>query len=56
MEYLFDESGRQKFLQLLADRPALELAEASKALLHWLGVGLDIKRVLGDLPWYARHI
>src|SRR6185312_3259887 len=56
MEYLFDESGRQKFLQLLADRPALELVEASKALLHWLGVGSDIKGVLGDLPWYARHI
>ena len=56
MEYLFDESGRQKFLQLLADRPALELVEASQALLHRLGVGSDIKRVLGDLPRYARHV
>src|SRR6185312_13167840 len=56
MEYLFDDSGRQKFSQLLADRPALELAEASQALLHRLGVGLDIKGVLGDLPRYARHI
>src|SRR6185437_5386305 len=56
MEYLFDESGRQKFLQLLADRPALELVEASQALLHRLGVGSDIKRVLGDLPRYAMHV
>ena len=53
MEYLFDESGRQKILQLLTDRPALELVEASQALLHRLGVGSDIKGVLGDLPRYA---
>ena len=56
MEYLIDESGRQKFLQLLADRPALELVEASQALLHRLGVGSDVKGVLGDLPRYARHV
>ena len=56
MEYLFDESGRQKFLQLLADRLALELVEASQALLHRLGVGSDIKGVLGDFPRYARHV
>ena len=56
MGYLFDESGRQKFLQLLADRPALELIKASQALLHRLGVGLDVKGVLSDLPRYARHI
>ena len=56
MEYLFDEFGRQKFLQLLADRPALELVEASQALFHRLGVGSDIKGVLGDFPRYARHI
>ena len=56
MEYLLDESGRQKFLQLLADRPALELVEASQALLHRLGVGSDIKGVLGDHPQYARHV
>src|SRR6185312_16936452 len=56
MEYLFDESGRQKLLQLLADRPALELVEASQALLHRLGVGSDVKGVLGDLPRYARYV
>ena len=56
MEYLLDESGRQKPLHLLADRPVLELIKASQALLHRLGVGSDIKGVLGDLPRYARHV
>jgi len=56
MGYLLDESGRQKFLQLFADRLALELIEASQALLHRLGVGSDVKGVLGDLPRYARHV
>ena len=46
----------KKFLQLLADSPALELVEASQALLHRLGVGSDVKGVLGDLPRYARHV
>ena len=50
MEYFLDESGR------LPDRPALELVEASKALLHRLGAGSDIKGMLGDLPLYARHV
>ena len=56
MEYLLDKSGHQKFMQLLADRPALEFVETSQALLHRLGVGLDIKGVLGDLPRYVRHV
>ena len=56
MKYLLDESGRQKFLQLLANCPALELVEASQALLHRLGVGSDIKGVLDDLHRYARHV
>ena len=56
MKYLLDESGRQKPLHLLADRPVLELIKASQALLHRLGVGSDIKGVLGDLPRYARHV
>ena len=56
MEYLLGEPGRQKFLQLLADRSVLELVEASQALLHQLGVGSDVKGVLGDLPRYARHV
>ena len=56
MEYLLDESGRQKLLHVLADHPALELIEASQALLHRLGVGSDVKGVLGELPRYARHV
>ena len=54
MEYLLDESGRQKLVHLLTDHPALELVEASQVLLHRLGVGLDVKGVLDDLPRYAR--
>jgi len=54
MEYLLDESRRQKLVHLLTDHPALELVEASQVLLHRLGVGLDVKGVLDDLPRYAR--
>ena len=56
MEYLLDESGPQKLVHLLANRAPLELVEASQALLDRLGVGSDIKVVLGDLPRYARHV
>ena len=56
MKYLLDESGRQKLLQLLTDRLMLELVKAPQALLHRLGVGSDVKGVLGDLPRYARHV
>ena len=41
---------------LLIDRPSLELVEAPQALLDRLGVRLDVKGVLGDLPRYARHV
>ena len=56
MEYLFDESGHQQLVRLLADCPALELVEASQALFHRLGVGSDIMGVLGDLPRYVGHV
>ena len=56
MEYLLDESGLQKLVHLLADRPSLELVEAPQALLDRLGVRQDIKGVLGDLPRYARQV
>ena len=56
MEYLLDESGLQKLVHLLADRPSLELVEAPQALLDRLGVRQDIKGVLGDLPRDARHV
>src|SRR6185437_9608340 len=56
MEYLHDESGLQKLVHLLADRPSLEFVEAPQALLDRLGVRQDIKGVLGDLLRDARHI
>ena len=56
MEYLLDESGLQELVPLLVDRAPLELVEASQVLLHRLGVGSDVKGVLGDLPRYARHV
>ena len=55
MEYLLDESGLQKLVHLLIDRPSLELIEVPQALLNRLGVRQDIKGVLGDLPRDARH-
>ena len=56
MEYLLDESGLQKLVHLIANRPSLELVEALQALLDRLGVRQDIKGVLGDLPRDDRHI
>ena len=56
MEYLLHESGRQQLVHLLAEHPALELVEALQALFHRLGVGLDVKGVLGDLPRCVRHV
>ena len=56
MKYLLDESGLEELAQLFSDGPALLFVEASQALNHRLGVGQDIKGVLGDLPRYARHI
>ena len=57
MEYLLDESGRQKLVHLFfADRPSLEPIKAPQVLLNRLGVWQDIKGVLGNLPRNARHV
>ena len=56
MEYLLDESGRQQLVDLLPDGPALLLIETVQALLHGLGAGSDVQRVLGDFPRYVRHV
>src|SRR6185312_13206086 len=56
MEYLLDESGLQKLVHLLADRPSLEFVKAPQALLDRLGVRQDIKGVLSVLPQDARHV
>ena len=56
MKYLLDEFSLQELSQLLPDRLALFLIKASQALLHRLGVRLDVKGVLSDLPQDARHV
>jgi len=56
MEYLLDESGRQQLVDLLPDGPVLLFVESAQALLYGLGVGSDVQGVLGDFPWYARHV
>jgi len=56
MDYLLDESGRQQLVDLLPDGPALLLVESAQALLHGLGADSDVQGVLGDFPWYARHV
>ena len=43
-------------MDLLANDLALLLVEAAQALLHWLGIGLNIQGLLGDIPRYARHV
>ena len=53
---LLDESGRQKLVDLLPNDFALLLIEAAQALLHWFRTGSDLQGLLGDFPWYARHI
>jgi hypothetical protein len=50
MEYLLDESSRQKFVCLLPDGSTLLLVESAQTLLHRFGAGLDIQGVLDDLP------
>ena len=56
MEYLLDESGRQQLMDLLLDGPASLFVESAQALLYGLGAGSDVQGVLGDFPWYARHV
>jgi hypothetical protein len=56
MEYLLDESSRQKFVHLLLDGSALLFVESTQTLLHWFGAGSDVQGVLGDLPWDTWHV
>jgi hypothetical protein len=42
MEYLLDESSRQKFVHFLPDGSALLLVESAQTLLHQFGAGLDV--------------
>jgi hypothetical protein len=56
MEYLFDEPCDHQLVDLLAYGPALLFVKAAQVLLHGSGSSLDIERVLGDIPRYARHV
>ena len=56
MVNLLDESSRQKLVDLLANDLVLLLIESAQPLLHWLGTGSNFQGVLGDFPWYARHV
>ena len=56
MGHFLDEAGRQEFLYLLTDGLTLFLVEAAQALSRRSRSGPDVQGVLGDLPWYARHV
>jgi hypothetical protein len=56
MEYLFDEPYDHQLVDLLAYGSVLLFIETAQRLLHGLGTSLDIQRVLGDIPRYARHV
>jgi hypothetical protein len=56
MEYLFDEPCGHQLVDLLAYGSALFFIETGQRPLHGSGSSLDIQRVLGDIPRYARHV
>jgi hypothetical protein len=56
MEYLFDEPYSHQLVDLLAYGSTLFFVESAQRLLHGSGSSLDIQRVLGDIPRYARHV
>jgi hypothetical protein len=56
MEYLFDEPCSHQLVDLLAYGSAPFFVESAQRLLHRSGSSLDIQRVLGDIPRFARHV
>jgi hypothetical protein len=56
MEYLLDEPGRQKLINLLPDDPTLFLVKFMEVLLHRSRATVAVQGVLGDLTWYAWHV
>jgi hypothetical protein len=56
MEYLFDEPCSHQLVDLLAYGSVLFFVESAQRLLQGSGSSLDIQRVLGDIPRYARHV
>jgi hypothetical protein len=43
-------------VDLLAYGPALFFIKTTQVLLHGSGTGLDVQRVLGNIPRYAWHV
>jgi hypothetical protein len=56
MENLFDEPYSHQLVDLLAYGPALFFIKTVQVLLHRLGTGSDVQRVLSDIPRYAWHV
>jgi hypothetical protein len=56
MEYLLDEPCSHQLVDLLAYGSTLFFVESAQSLLHGSDSSSDIQRVLGDIPWYARHV
>jgi hypothetical protein len=53
---LFDKASVKEPGVLLSNCLALLLIEAVEALLHWLGIGIDVEVVLGNLMRDVRHV
>jgi hypothetical protein len=56
VEDFTDEPCTKELQDLLANRLALLVVEAAKALFHWLGSGLDVQFVLGNLSRDSLHV
>jgi hypothetical protein len=51
-----DEADNQEPGELLTNRLVLLFVEATEALLHQLGIGLNVESVLSDLMGDVRHV
>jgi len=56
VEYLSDEPGCQELSDLLAYGLVSLVVEAMQALFGGLRARDEAQSMLGDLPWYARHV
>jgi hypothetical protein len=53
---LFDEAGGQEPSKRFANCLSLFFVIAAEALLHWLGVSLDVEAMLKDFTGNAGHV
>lgn len=51
-----DEASSQEPSEFLTNRLALLFVEAVEALLHWLGINVDVKSMLGDPTEDVGHV